>query len=88
MSIDLNKMTRSFILGEGKSPPPSIEGYLQAISESLEGLNPKTLKELRKVTMSKLHVREVKKLVKRMNEKVKVLEEQVKILEESKGNAD
>ena len=48
MSIDLNKMTRNFILGEGKNPPPSIEGYLQAISESLEGLNPKTLKELRK----------------------------------------
>ena len=87
MGIDLNKMTRDFILGEGKNPPPGIQEYLQAISESLDSLNPKTLREFRKVSLTKLHLKEVRKLVKRMNQQVKTLQEQVKILEESKDNA-
>ena len=81
--MDLRRMTREFLMGE--STAPSLGSYLQAISEVLQTITPRSRTDQRRVEMATSSLREVRRYTRRLQERVNVLEEQVKILEESKG---
>jgi len=80
--IDLNRMTREFLLGEGKKP--SVETYIQSISETLAAIMPRSQRDTRRVEIAKSNLQEVRRHCRKMQEQIKVLEEQVHILEENK----
>ena len=80
--INLNDITRRFILNEGDNAP-SLASYIQSLQEIVFSLTPRTQTERRRVEMAKNHLREVRKHVRRLEEKVQMLEEQIL---ESKGN--
>ena len=80
--MDLNKLTRRFILGEGKDK--SIANYIQALRETLGALHPRTQTDFRRLEIAKEHLGEIRKISRRLQERVSLLEEQVKVLEESK----
>ena len=80
--VDLNRMTREFLLGESKKP--SVETYIQSISETLNAIIPNTQRDSRRVEIAKSNLREVRRHCRKMQEQIKVLEEQVHILEENK----
>ena len=66
--INLNDITRRFILNEGSSAP-SLASYIQSLQEIILSLSPRTQTERRRVEMAKNHLREVKKHVRRLEEK-------------------
>jgi hypothetical protein len=79
---DLNRMTREFLLGESKKP--SVETYIQSISETLNAIISRTQRDSRRVEIAKSNLQEVRRHCRKMQEQIKVLEEQVNILEENK----
>jgi len=81
--VDLNRMTRDFLLGEAVKP--SVHSYLQSISETLDAIVPRTKRDSLKLEMARSNVREVKREFRRINERLNLLEEQVKVLEENRG---
>ena len=80
--MNLNDMTRRFILNEGNNSP-SLSSYIQSLQEIIFSLSPKTQTERRRIEIAKNHLREVRKHVRKLEEKVQMLEEQ---LLESKGD--
>lgn len=74
--MNLNDITRRFVLTEGHNPP-SLGSYIQSLQEIILSLAPKTQTERRRVEIAKNHLREVKKHVKKLEEKVQMLEEQL-----------
>jgi hypothetical protein len=82
VKVDLNKLTRRFLLGESKSPP-SIRAYAESVIGILEQFAPKSQRESRQLSVARQHINEIKKLNRRLEEKVRLLEEQIIILEES-----
>jgi hypothetical protein len=80
--VDLRRMTREFLLGESKAP--SVQSYLQSISEVLGSLRPRSRTDERKIEMARQSLKEVRRYARRLQERVTLLEEQVHILEESK----
>jgi len=80
--VDLNRMTREFLLGEASKP--SVYSYIQSISETLDSIIPKTQRDMRRVEMAKTNLREVKREFRRVNEQLQILEERVTLLEENK----
>ena len=85
MKIDLNKLTKRFLLGEatGKKTP-SVRAYVESVIGILEQVVPRSQRESRQLSVAKQHLAEIKKLNRRLEEKIKLLEEQITILEESK----
>tara|TARA_Y100000310_G_C20658460_1_gene803302 strand:+ start:113 stop:364 length:252 start_codon:yes stop_codon:yes gene_type:complete len=79
---NLSRMTRNFLLGEWKKP--TVESYLQSISETLNAVQPRSRRDERRVEMAKTNLREVRKHCRKMREQIQVLEEQVTLLEENK----
>tara|TARA_R110000824_G_scaffold28907_1_gene96651 strand:+ start:3043 stop:3288 length:246 start_codon:yes stop_codon:yes gene_type:complete len=80
--MDLRRMTREFLLGEGRAP--SLASYIQSVSEVLESVTPRTQRDQRKIEVAKANLQEVRRHTRRLQERVNVLEEQVQVLEESK----
>jgi hypothetical protein len=80
--MDLRRMTREFLLGEGRAP--SVISYIQSISEVLESITARSRTDERRIEVAKANLLEVRRRTRRMTERVSVLEEQVKILEENK----
>jgi hypothetical protein len=80
--VDLNRLTREFLLGESKKP--SVETYIQSISETLGAIMPRSQRNIRRVEIAKSNLNEVRRHCRKMQEQIKVLEEQVNILEENK----
>ena len=80
--VDLNRMTREFLLGETKKP--SVETYIQSISETLSAIIPRSQRDSRRVEIAKSNLKEVRRHCRKMQEQIKVLEEHVNILEENK----
>ena len=83
MKIDLNAITRNFLLGESKAQPTQ-RGYLESVMKILNEIRPKSQKESRQLEVAKKHLHEVKLMNLRLEKKVQTLEEQVKLLEEGK----
>ena len=84
MKIDLRSLTRNFILNEGSGP--TITSWVQALSENINALKPRSLSEERRVEVMKHQLRELKRCSRRMQEQLTKLEEQVTLLEEDKEN--
>jgi len=78
----LNSITRRFLLGENKAP--SLQSYLQALSETLSKLSPRTKSDHRRVEIAKNQLKEIKRHTRKLEESVQRLEEQIRVLEESK----
>lgn len=83
MKVDLNKLTKRFLLGEAKSRP-SVRAYVESIVNILEQFIPKSQRESRQLSVARQHLNEIKKLNRKLEEKITLLEEQVKVLEEGK----
>ena len=81
--VDLNRLTREFLLGEGKRP--AVESYIQSIGETLNAIIPRSQKDMRRVEIAKSNLQEVRRHCRKMQEQIRVLEEQVTVLEENKG---
>tara|TARA_B100001094_G_C17940511_1_gene675331 strand:- start:527 stop:811 length:285 start_codon:yes stop_codon:yes gene_type:complete len=88
MNIDYQKMTKNFLLHEGSVPDTTILAYIQALSETIANMRPRTQVESRRLTMAKQQLKEIKKMARRMQEQVTVLEERVNVLEEIKEDLD
>ena len=80
--MNLNDMTRDFLLGESKTP--SIQSYLQSLKEIISGIRPRSAVDERRLEMAQNHLREIKRRHRQLEEKLSLLEEQVKVLEEGK----
>ena len=80
--VDLNRMTREFLLGE--STKPSMESYIQSVLETLSAIMPGSQRDRRRGEVAKSNLREVRRQCRKMQEQIRVLEEQVNILEENK----
>jgi|TARA_R110000824_G_scaffold30123_1_gene99405 hypothetical protein len=80
--VDLNRLTREFLLGESKKP--SVETYIQSIAETLNAIMPRSQRDTRRVEIARSNLQEVRRHCRKMQEQIKVLEEQVNILEENK----
>jgi hypothetical protein len=83
VKVDLNKLTKRFLLGEAKSRP-SVRAYVESIVNILEQFIPKSQRESRQLSVARQHLNEIKKLNRKLEEKITLLEEQVKVLEEGK----
>ena len=81
MSLDYYKMTKEFLLHEGNIPEANIMAYVQALSEVIANMKPRTQVESRRLSMAKQQLKEIKKMARKMQEQIRVLEEQVSILE-------
>tara|TARA_Y100000114_G_C11648004_1_gene272687 strand:- start:129 stop:413 length:285 start_codon:yes stop_codon:yes gene_type:complete len=88
MSVDYQKMTKNFLLYEGSVPDATILTYVQALSETIANMKPRTQSESRRLAMAKQQLKEIKKMARRMQEQITVLEERVNVLEEIKEDLD
>ena len=88
MSVDYYKMTRDFLVNEGRSPDANILAYVQALSETIANMKPRSQAEGRRLVMAKQQLKEIKKMARRMQEQISVLEERVNVLEEIKEDID
>ena len=82
MKIDLNSLTKNFILSEGVGP--TMNSWIQALSENVGAFKPRTLSEERRIEVMKHQLRELRRASRRMQENLNKLEEQVNILQEEK----
>ena len=88
MDIDYYRMTKDFLLHEGDLPEATILTYVQALSETIANMKPRTQSESRRLSMAKQQLKEIKKMARRMQEQINVLEERVNVLEEIKEDLD
>ena len=88
MSANYYKMTKEFLLHEGQIPEANILTYVQALSEVIANMKPRTQVEGRRLAMAKQQLKEIKKMAKKMQEQITVLEERVNVLEEIKEDLD
>ena len=79
--IDLNKITRQFLLGEEKKAPSTM-AYIQSLGEALSKLRPGSKRDQNMVEVAKSHLREIRRQHKKLQERVSVLEEKLNVLEE------
>ena len=84
MKNSLNSITRNFILGEGQGP--TINSWIQALSENVGAFKPRTISEERRIEVMKHQLRELRRSSRRMQENLTRLEEQVTLLQEDKEN--
>jgi hypothetical protein len=82
MKQSLNKIAKNFILNEGQLP--TIDSWIQALSENVSSLRPKSLYEKRKVEVMKQQLSELRRSARRMSSKISVLEEELKIIKEDR----
>jgi len=83
MKLDLDSLTRRFLLGEGKQKP-TVRAYAESIVRILDEIRPKSQRESRQLSVARQHLLEIKRLNRQLTERISLLEEQVKILEEGK----
>ena len=88
MYIDYYKMTKDFLLHEGEIPDANILTYVQALSEVIANMKPRTQAEGRRLSMAKQQLKEIKKMAKKMQVRIGILEERVNVLEEIKEDLD
>jgi len=81
--IDYDEITKRFLLGEAQQGP-TVKNYIQLLGEVLNSIKTRTNSDFGRISIAKQHLREIKKLTRKLEERVLVLEEQVKILEEGK----
>jgi DNA repair ATPase RecN len=88
MSTNYYRMTKDFLLHEGNIPEANILTYVQALSEVIANMKPRTQVEGRRLATAKQQLKEIKKMARKMQEQINVLEERVNVLEEIKEDMD
>ena len=81
--LDLRTMTKRFIMSEGAKKLVDWKSLVQSIDEALSSLNPKSLRDSRRIELARHNLKEVKSHLRRANERVATLEEQLRVLEEN-----
>jgi|TARA_B100000035_G_scaffold25071_1_gene19714 predicted RNase H-like nuclease (RuvC/YqgF family) len=79
--IDLRRMTRKFIMNEGKQQV-NWQALVQSIEEALSSIRTSSLRDNRRVELAKHNLKEIKRHLRKANERIETLEEQLRILEE------
>ena len=82
--ISLDKLTKNFILNEGKGP--TIRTWIQALGENINSLKPSTVSDKRRVELMKHQLTELKRTSRRMTEEIRSLQEELKFLQEGKSD--
>jgi hypothetical protein len=82
--ISLDKLTKNFILNEGKGP--TINTWIQALAENISSLKPTTVSDKRRVELMKHQLTELKRTSRRMTEELRSLQEELKFLQEGKND--
>ena len=82
--INLDKLTKNFILNEGKGP--TIRTWIQALAENINSLKPSTVSDKRRVELMKHQLTELKRTSRRMTEEIRSLQEELKFLQEGKND--
>ena len=79
---DWRKVTKDFILNEKKKPDAKY--YIQALSETLGALKPRSQTDRGRIEVAKQHVAEIRRHLRRAESKVQQLEEELNVLREEK----
>ena len=93
MSVNYYKMTKEFLLHEGQIPEANILTYVQALSEVIANMKPRTQVEGRRLAMAKQQLKEIKKISAELRpelcryQRVNVLEEIKEDLDNGKTNS-
>ena len=74
-------MTRKFLIGEGRQDV-NPHALLQALSETISSIRPRSLRDENKIAIAKKHLHEITRSFRRLQEQVNILEEKVHVLEE------
>ena len=82
--IDLNSLTKNFILNEGKNPDIDVDVYIQALFQDLQNISPKTLSDKRRITIMSENLRNLRRHVKNMNNKIQTLQEELNVIKEKR----
>jgi hypothetical protein len=61
MSVDYYKLTKDFLVNEGRAPDANILAYVQALSETIANMRPRSQAEGRRLAMAKQQLKEIKK---------------------------
>ena len=80
--IDLRKMTRQFLMNEGKQQV-KWQALVQSVEEALSSIRTGSLRDTRRVELARHNLKEIKRHLRKANERIDTLEEQLRILEES-----
>lgn len=80
MKVNLDDMTRKFLLGENYDP--TVLSSVQMIFEMLNGLRILSQRDTNRVEIAKEQLIKVRRNIKKIQEKNKTLEEQIGLLEE------
>ena len=81
MNIDFNKITKRFLMGEGKSDL-NPNALIQALSEALSTIRPASRRDENKIAVAKRHLLEIRRSFRKLQEQVNILEEKLQVLEE------
>lgn len=82
MKIDLNKMTKDFILSEGQRP--NLVSMIVSLQEQVNQLEARTVREQRLYEMMAHLTNEIKKTAIHHSNKMKKLEEELSFLQEDR----
>ena len=80
MSVDLRRLTREFLLNEGKKKKPSVRAYAENVIDILTKIKASSQAEQRKIEMAKEHLKDIKSLTRRLEIKIESLEKQLEEL--------
>ena len=80
MSVDLRRLTREFLINEGKKSKPSIKAYVESVVHSLSGIKASSKADQRKIDVAKENLKEIKSLTRRLEIKIESLENQLEEL--------
>lgn len=79
----LNKITKNFIINEGKGP--TFQTWIQSLSENLESLSPRTRMDERRIELMRHQLKELKRSTQRMHNEMVRLQEEISFLQEQKN---
>lgn len=81
MKIDLDSLTKRFIINEGVGP--TLESLVQVLHESINGLKPRTRQEEKRYEVMRHQIKEIRRSARRMTERNNLLEEENRTLQEN-----
>ena len=84
MRENLNQRWKSYILNEGYGPEVGV--WVQSLKENIGMLNPRSVKEGKRIELMKHQLNEIRKATNRLLREVKVLQEENQILQEKQVN--
>ena len=84
MINNFNKDWKQYILNERVHPDTSV--WVQSLKDNLGMLQPRTVRESKRVELMKYQLNEIRKGTLRLQNEVKILQEENQLLQETKDN--